>query len=237
MNDGAQIRVQGLHVRYHENEIIHGLDFSVNPGQFVAIVGKSGSGKSTLLHALARFIPSEGEIQMPGDVGMVFQNYAVYPWLTVRGNLAFGLHAASARQRESVVSRLLDLTGLAAEAGKYPGQISGGQAQRVALGRALAPDPAVILMDEPFGALDMFTREKMQTWLLDIWGKENKTVLFVTHNIEEALFLSDRVIVFGRGEILCEYSVPFGRPRTEKLKFTVDFVNLKRGIVESMERA
>jgi NitT/TauT family transport system ATP-binding protein len=237
MNDGAHIRVRGLRVRYHETEVIHGLEFSVDPGQFVAIVGKSGSGKSTLLHALAGFIPSEGEVQMPADLGMVFQNYAVYPWLTVRDNLAFGLHGASAERRASAVSRLLDLTGLTVEAGKYPAQISGGQAQRVALGRALAPDPAVILMDEPFGALDTYTREKMQTWLLDIWGKENKTVLFVTHNIEEALFLSDRVLVFGRGEILREYPVPFARPRTEKLKFTGEFVNLKRDIVETIERA
>lgn len=237
MNDGVHIRVRGLRVRYRETEIIHGLEFSVNPGQFVAIVGKSGSGKSTLLHALAGFIPSDGEIQMPGDLGMVFQNYAVYPWLTVRDNLAFGLHGACAANREDAVSRLLNLTGLTMEAGKYPAQISGGQTQRVALGRALARDPAVILMDEPFGALDTYTREKMQTWLLDIWGKENKTVLFVTHNIEEALFLSDRVFVFGRGEILCEYLVPFTRPRTEKLKFAGEFVNLKRDIVEKIESA
>lgn len=237
MTGDAHIRVRGLRVRYRENEVIHGLDFLADPGQFVAIVGKSGSGKSTLLHALAGFIPSEGEIQMPRDLGMVFQNYAVFPWLTVRGNLAFGLRSASAPQRHEAVARLLEMTGLMAQAGKYPAQISGGQAQRVALGRALAPDPEVILMDEPFGALDTYTREKMQTWLLDIWGREHKTVLFVTHNIEEALFLSDRVLVFGQGVILSEYAVPFGRPRAESLKFMAPFVELKRKIVEIIDRA
>ncbi|HXJ96378.1 MAG TPA: ABC transporter ATP-binding protein [Terriglobia bacterium] len=237
MIDGVHIQVEGLRVRYGEKEVIHDLSFSADRGEFVAIVGKSGSGKSTLLHALAGFIESQGKILMPGDVGMVFQNYAVFPWLTVRGNLAFGLHGSNAHQRDEIVARLLEMTGLAEEAKKYPAQISGGQAQRVALGRALATDPEVILMDEPFGALDMYTREKMQSWLLDIWEKEHKTVLFVTHNIEEALFLSDRVLVFGQGKILREYPVSLPRPRVESLKFEGNFIELKRQIVETMERA
>jgi len=233
--EGAQIQVRGLRVRYGQNEVIHGVDLQANDGEFVAIVGKSGCGKSTLLHALAGFIEREGEVQIPENVGVVFQNYAVFPWLTVRGNMNFGLHAMNATEQEGVVERLLEMTGLSADAAKYPAQLSGGQAQRVALGRALAPDPDVLLMDEPFGALDMYTREKMQGWLLDIWEKQSKTVLFVTHNIEEAIFLADRVLVFGNGRILAEFCVPFGRPRTDKLKFITGFIELKKQIVDTME--
>ena len=166
---------------------------------------------------------------------MVFQNYAVYPWLTVKANLAFGLGSRHVKERELLVNRVLEMLGLASEARKYPAQLSGGQAQRVALGRAIAPDPALILMDEPFGALDLYTRERMQTWLLDIWEKEHKTVLFVTHSIEEAIFLADRVVVLGRGIILGQFPVPLSRPRTAELKFDAPFVELKRQIVETME--
>ncbi len=236
MTVGAQIQVRGLRVRYGADEIIHGVDFSVKEGQFVSIVGKSGCGKSTLLHAVAGFIASEGEIQIPQNAGVVFQSYAVFPWLTVKGNLAFGLHATNGANREALVARLLEMTGLSASGAKYPAQLSGGQAQRVALARAIAPDPEVLLMDEPFGALDMYTREKMQSWLLDIWGKERKTVLFITHNIEEAIYLSDRVIVFGPGRILGELQVPFDRPRRDELKFTAAFIETKKRIVETMER-
>jgi NitT/TauT family transport system ATP-binding protein len=235
MTDCAQIQVRGLRVRYGEDEIIHGVDFCANDGEFVSIVGKSGCGKSTLLYALAGFIEREGEVRIPKDLGVVFQNYAVFPWLTVRGNITFGLHALNGPQREDLVVRLLDMTGLSADMAKYPTQLSGGQAQRVALGRAIAPDPEVLLMDEPFGALDMYTREKMQSWLLDIWEKQRKTVLFITHNIEEAIFLSDRIIVLGPGRILGEFRVSFGRPRADKLKFMTGFIELKKQIVETME--
>jgi NitT/TauT family transport system ATP-binding protein len=185
---------------------------------------------------LAGFIKRNGEIKMPSEVGMVFQNYAVFPWLTVKGNIAFGLDALDGQHRESVLAQSLEMIGLGSDAHKYPFQLSGGQAQRVALARALAPDPEVIFMDEPFGALDMFTRERMQTWLLDIWGKSHKTVLFVTHNLEEAVFLSDRVIVLGQGDILGEFAIPFDRPRAEQLKFIPAFVDLKKQILERMEQ-
>jgi NitT/TauT family transport system ATP-binding protein len=235
MNDEAHISVCGLRVKYGELEVLHGIDFHVKPGEFVSIVGKSGCGKSTLLHALAGFIAKEGSIQIPSDLGVVFQNYAVFPWLTVKGNIAFGVGSTDSKQRREIVSHHLDMVGLAADANKYPFQLSGGQAQRVALARALAANPAVILMDEPFGALDMFTREKMQRWLLDIWEGNHKTVLFVTHNIEEALFLSDRLIVFGQGEILADFQMPFGRPRNEDIKFAAPFIELKRQILAKME--
>lgn len=236
MNNGAHISVDGLRVKYGDMEVLHGVDFQVKRGEFVSIVGKSGCGKSSLLHALAGFIEFTGDVKMPAEIGMVFQNYAVFPWLTVRGNIAFGLDGLDAQQRHRVVEQSLEMVGLSNHAKKFPFQLSGGQAQRVALARALAPDPEVIFMDEPFGALDTFTRERMQTWLLDIWAKAGKTILFVTHNLEEAVFLSDRVIVFGQGDILGEFSVPFSRPRTERLKFTQPFADLKEQILELMEK-
>jgi ABC-type nitrate/sulfonate/bicarbonate transport system ATPase subunit len=189
MTKHTHIQVRGLHVHYGENEVLNGIDFTVDRGEFMSIVGKSGCGKSTLLHALAGFIEKDGEVKIPSDLGMVFQNYAVFPWLTVRGNIAFGLHEINGQQRENLVVRHLEMVGLSADAHKYPAQLSGGQTQRVALARALAPNPEIIFMDEPFGALDMYTREKMQTWLLHIWENNHKTVLFVTHNIEESIFL------------------------------------------------
>lgn len=229
------IQVKGLHVRYGNNEIIHGIDFNVKRGEFVSIVGKSGCGKSTLLHALAGFIEKEGQIQIPRDIGMIFQNYEVFPWLTVKGNIGFGLHEVNSKKKEEILVQHLNMTGLSNDAEKYPFQLSGGQAQRVALARALAPNPELIFMDEPFGALDMYTREKMQTWLLDIWEKNHKTVVFVTHNIEEAIFLSDKVVVFGQGCIVGEFEIPFSRPRVEPIKFTTQFVELKKRILERIE--
>ncbi len=236
MSGSKHIVVCGLRVSYGQQEILHGIDLEVSEGEFVSVVGKSGCGKSTFLYALARFIPCRGEVRMPASFGMVFQNYAVFPWLTVRGNIAFGLGKSHSGERDKDVSSMLDMLGLSAEAASYPAQLSGGEAQRVALGRAIAANPEVILMDEPFGALDLYTREKMQTWLLEIWGKQHKTVLFVTHSIEEAIFLSDRIVVLGSGVTLGQYSVPFARPRQENLKFTGSFMDLKQEIVTRMEQ-
>lgn len=235
--DHSHIQVSGLRVRYDGNEILHGLDFKIDRGEFVSIVGASGCGKSTLLHALAGFIHKEGAIRISEDVGMVFQNYAVFPWLTVRGNIAFGLNGIGKQKKNALIERLVNMIGLGIDANKYPSQLSGGQVQRVALARALATDPEVILMDEPFGALDMYTREKMQTWLLNVWETDHKTVLFVTHNIEEAIFLSDRVIVLGQGIILGEFLIPFDRPRLEEIKFSTAFVELKRQLLERMQQS
>jgi NitT/TauT family transport system ATP-binding protein len=233
--ESAHISVRDLRVRYGGALVLRGIDFEVRRGEFVAVVGKSGFGKSTLLYALAGFIERDGDVTIPPNIGFVFQSYAVFPWLTVRANVKFGLHGLGRGSTDCVVNRFLDIVGLSGDAAKYPSQLSGGQAQRVALARALAPDPEVILMDEPFGALDFYTRERMQSLLLEIWDRTRKTVVFVTHNIEEALFLADRVIVMGKGTKQGEYVVPFGRPRTEEVRFTPAFVTLRRQILEGME--
>jgi len=231
----AHIVARGLRVGYDGQEVIHGISFAIKQGEFVSIIGQSGCGKSSLLHALAGFIEKSGDLRVPCDIGMVFQNYAVFPWLTVRGNIAFGLGNCRAGAREDIILKHLEMIRLEHAANKYPFQLSGGQVQRVALARALAPDPDAIFMDEPFGALDMFTRERMQKWLLGVWEKESKTVLFVTHNIEEAIFLSDRIIVLGNGVILGEFPIHLERPRGEEVKFAREFTELKRNIRLSME--
>lgn len=235
MTNNCHIEVRDLKVSYEDLEVIQGISFEVRRGEFVSIIGKTGCGKSSLLHALAGFIDKKGEITVSGNAGIVFQAYAIFPWLTVEQNIAFGLGKFSNVRRTELVSQHLEMTGLMNEASKYPFQLSGGQSQRVALARALAPNPDVILMDEPFGALDEFTREKMQAWLLDIWEKTHKTVVFVTHNLEEAIFLSDRVMALGHGKILGEFAVPFERPREEKVKFSGEFVTLKEKMLEMLE--
>jgi NitT/TauT family transport system ATP-binding protein len=182
------------------------VDLDVAEREFVCILGPSGCGKSTLLNLVAGFLrPSAGEIRVNGrpvtgpgaDRGVVFQEYVLFPWLTVTGNVEFGLRLSGvpADERRRTVRRYLELVGLAAHAAKYPVQLSGGMKQRVAIARALANNPSIILMDEPFGALDAQTREVLQDELGRIQRVEHKTVLFVTHSIREAVYLADRVVV------------------------------------------
>ncbi|MCI0563178.1 MAG: ABC transporter ATP-binding protein [Nitrososphaera sp.] len=235
MSENVIIEVNNLRAGYDGVTVLHDINFRVFDGEFVSLIGKSGSGKSTLLLALAGFIKSDGLRHVPSELGMVFQNYAVFPWFTVRENITLGLGHLEQKERRETVAHYLSLVGLDEHGDKYPTQLSGGQAQRVAFARALAPNPSVIFMDEPFGALDIFTRDKMQDWLNEIWEKENKTVLFVTHNIEEAIFLSDRILIVGHGALLGEVSPPFARPRTGDIKYSTQFMELKRKVAEQLE--
>lgn len=230
--DSALIAVRDLRVRYDDTEVLHGVDLDVREGEFVSIVGRSGCGKSTLMLAIAGFIARQGVVRFPHEFGVVFQHYAVFPWMTVRDNVAFGLGHLPRERRDAVVDEHLGLVGLREHARKYPSQLSGGQAQRVALARALAPDPKVILLDEPFGALDTFTRNVMQQWLSDLWLRRQRTALFVSHNIEEALFLSDRVLLMEAGRIACDLRLEFARPRGTDLAYSPEFVALRRSISE-----
>ncbi len=199
------------------------VDLTVAPGEFVSIVGPSGCGKSTLLYVLGGFLPADGAalidgvpVTAPGaDRGIVFQEYALFPWLTVRDNINYGLDMKGMRraERDALADRYIAMIGLDGFENRYPRELSGGMKQRVALARTLAYEPEILLLDEPFGALDAQTREIMQDELLRIWQAMRKTVLMVTHDVTEAVYLSQRVCVMsGRpGRIVGEFTVDVDR--------------------------
>ena len=207
-------------------EALRGADLVVKKGEFVCLIGASGCGKSTLLRIVAGFEkPTSGQALMwdkpvtgpAPDRGMVFQDYGLFPWLTVRQNIAFGPASRGLPKAEvrDTVERFVTMIGLTRFADAWPHQLSGGMKQRVAIARVLANDAEMVLMDEPFGALDAMTRERLQDELLDIWQRTKLTVLFVTHSIEEAIFLADRVVVMepGPGRIASEHRIDLPRPR------------------------
>ncbi len=223
---------------------IERLSLDVADREIVSIVGPSGCGKSTLLRLIAGLVrPSSGEIRLDGrlvtepgaDRGMVFQSYTLFPWLTVQGNVEFGprIRGASDQDCREVAARYIQIVGLAGFERAYPKELSGGMMQRVAIARALANDPEVLLMDEPFGALDAQTRSFMQELLLDIWQKTPKTILFVTHDIDEALFLGDRVYVMTArpGRFRAEVALDLPRPRTLEVTTSEAFVQCKRRVL------
>jgi NitT/TauT family transport system ATP-binding protein len=201
-------------------------NLSIRQGEFITLIGASGCGKSTLLRIIAGFEkPSSGEALMWGKPisepepqrGMVFQDYALFPWLSVRDNIAFGpvSRGVPKAQARETVERFVEMVGLGRFADAYPHQLSGGMRQRVAIARVLANEAEVVLMDEPFGALDAMTRERLQEELLEIWARTKLTVVFVTHAIEEAIFLADRVVVMtpGPGRIESDNPMTLARPR------------------------
>jgi NitT/TauT family transport system ATP-binding protein len=205
--------------------------FAVREGEFVTLIGPSGCGKSTLLHIMGGFIPAEAgairvygqQVNGPGpDRGMMFQEFALFPWKTVAGNVAWGLEAQGYDKARiaQTVDRYLAMIGLTDFRNHYPAELSGGMKQRVALARVLAFDPKVLLMDEPFGALDAQTRETMQEEVTRLWERTKKTIVFVTHDIEEAVFLGDRVVVLSArpGRIREEVKIDLPRPRTLEIK-------------------
>ena len=214
---------------------------------FITILGPSGCGKSTLLRIVAGLdVPSAGEVLLDGqrvagpgaDRGMVFQSYTLFPWLTVQQNVCFGLRErgmARAEQAE-IAASFIHKVGLRGFEQHFPKQLSGGMQQRVAIARALANGPRMLLMDEPFGALDHQTREQMQELLLGIWEAERKTVLFVTHDIDEAVFMGSRVVVMSArpGRIKLDRAVPLDHPRHYSIKTTPEFSALKAELTEQV---
>ncbi len=213
----------------------------IPPGQFVCILGPSGCGKSTLLNAVAGYVkPTVGQVLVDGtpvdapgpDRGMVFQQYSLFPWKTVRENVAFGPRILGRYDPspEATADTLLEMVGLAKFANRYPAELSGGMQQRVGIARALANYPRVLLMDEPFGALDSQTRHVMQENLLKIWAEFRITVLFVTHDIDEAVFLGDRVLVMSAspGTIIADITIDLPRPREPELAVDERFMALRR---------
>lgn len=240
----GQINVAGLSIHLGEQasrfEAVQGLDCRIEAGEFVCILGPSGCGKSTLLGALAGHLqPSAGELRVDGaevsgpspERGMVFQQHTLFPWRSVRDNIAFGLkmQGIGKQERHAAADEMIRLVGLEGFAERWPDQLSGGMQQRVEIARVLINRPRLLLMDEPFGALDALTRLKMQELLLEVWTRIRTTVVFVTHDIDEALFLADRILVMSPrpGRFIEELRLDFPRPRQAELLASPAFAQLK----------
>ena len=218
-------------------------DLAIADGEFVSIVGPSGCGKSTLIYVVGGFLPAEGEVLVDGraitgpgtERGVVFQEYALFPWLTVRGNIAYGLdrQGVPAAERNATVERLIGVIGLQGFEDRFPRELSGGMKQRVAIARTLACEPAILLLDEPFGALDAQTREIMQDELLRLWLESRKTVLMVTHDVTEAVYVSNRICVMSArpGRLIEEFRIELDRAKPREEIFLSDAFNRVRNQV------
>ena len=225
---------------------LEGLNLAVNDGEFLALLGPVGCGKTTLLRMFAGFLrPTQGTVRCAGATidgpgwqkGYVLQEESIFPWMTVRENLEFGLLAKGAdpAARRAASDELIRLIGLSAFEGTYPKELSAGMSKMVEVARVLATDPSILLLDEPFGALDSQTRARLQDALSRLWEQRRKTVLFVTHDAEEALYLADRIVVLTQrpGRIKAQFAVQIPRPRSFETRFSPEFVALKRQVLEA----
>ena len=237
----GSIDIRKLHIERGGVTALQDVSLSARPGEFICVLGPSGCGKSTLLDALAGHLrPDAGSVHVDGqpvtgphpDRGMVFQQHTLFPWKKVLDNVAFGLKMKGVprTERRERALELLQLVGLEGFENSYPSQLSGGMQQRVEIARVLINHPRVMLMDEPFGALDAQTRLKMQELLLDVWARIRTTIVFITHDIDEALFLADRIVVMSPrpGRIIEEITLDFPRPRHSGLVTSLEFMRLKR---------
>ncbi len=245
--DGKQVEaLRGVNLDVIDEFAYDGRDI----GEFRVLLGPSGCGKSTILRLIAGLdFPTSGEVLVNGkrvtgpgpDRGMVFQKYTSFAWLTVAGNIEYGLKlkGVAEGERRDIVAHLVQATGLAGFENAYPHTLSGGMQQRVAIARSLAVRPSVLLMDEPFGALDAQTRSGMQDLLMRMWDESASTVLFVTHDVAEAVYLADHLYVVSArpGHIVDEIAIPFGRPRDENLKEQPQFRELENLALASLRRA
>lgn len=245
----TEIEINNVRKVYDPDVVaVDGIDATIESGEFVSILGPSGCGKSTLLFTIGGFLQAtdgaitvdEETVASPGpDRGMVFQDSVLYPWLTVEENIGWGLkvQGVSQDERQASVQEFIDMIGLDGFEKSYPSELSGGMQQRAAMARVLVCNPDVLLMDEPFGALDAQTREVMQNELLDIWERTGQTCVFVTHSIDEALFLSDRVLVLTArpAEVKLEVDLSeFGRPRDDSLKQSEQFQRKRQQVWETL---
>ena len=244
-----EIELRNVHYQYDGTDrqvlALHDVSLAVEASEFLCLVGQSGCGKTTLLNLVAGFLaPSAGDILIGGkrvtgkgfDRGIVFQDFAqLFPWRTARKNVEFGLEMKGVPrdQRGEVAMNFLRLVGLEKFANAFPHELSGGMQQRVAIARALAYNPTVLLMDEPFAALDALTRDEMQRFLVDVWRETKKTVLYVTHNVAEAVYLADRVLIFSPhpGTVKAEVRITLPRPRDP---LSVAFLESQRTIVSHL---
>ena len=244
-----ELLVQNLSKQFGDKTVLEDINFSMQSGEFVTFVGSSGCGKSTLLRLIAGLDqPSSGRILVDGspvegpgpDRGMVFQKYSLYPWLNAADNVAFGMRlqgmtSADVRDRTAY---FLEVVGLQDAATKLPRELSGGMQQRVAIARALATNPSVLLLDEPFGALDLQIRETMQDFLLKLWQRTGLTVLLITHDVEEALVLAQRVHVLAPnpGRIIRSLDVTLNKSDLDQLRLSSDFLQLRRSLATSLRQ-
>ncbi len=248
-NRAVVLEVDGLGRKFDsakgEVTALHDINLEVRSREFVSVIGPSGCGKSTFIKILAGLdTPSSGAARIDGtpidgpgaERGMVFQGYTLFPWLSVKRNVMFGMRMKGVKRKSAEQQALewLEVVGLEKFADHYPAQLSGGMKQRVAIARALANEPRILLMDEPFGALDAQTRAAMQSHLLRVWEKVDVTVLFITHDLDEAVYLSDRIVVLGAhpGRILEVIDVPVDRPRDPEQFLTGHFLATKRRLEE-----
>ena len=249
----TKLAIDGLTKRYRRGDketlALSNVSLQVEDGEFVAIVGPSGCGKTTMLNIIAGLLPySEGSVKIDGnkvtgpgtDRAVVFQHASLLPWRTIAGNVRYGMEMQKRFDAATMTSRVetfIKMVGLTGFDKHFPGELSGGMQQRVNLARALAADPVVLLMDEPFAALDAQTREFMQAELLKIWAQARKTVLFITHQINEAVYLADRVVVMGPrpGRVKDVFTIPFPRPRTLSLKRDPKFLEIEDAIWQLVE--
>ena len=247
VNDKVKVKIDNVvkkfNTRKGEVTALNGVNLDIKENEFICVVGPSGCGKSTLLSIIAGLAePTDGMVYVDGekvegpgkDRGVVFQQYALFPWLTVRKNVEFGLKLQGKSKEEcrEIAEHYLKMVDLLQFADSYPKELSGGMKQRVAIARAYAVNPKVLLMDEPFGALDAQTRTQLQSELLETWEKEQKTCFFITHDVEEAIILAQRVIVMsarpGRIKDIIDINIPY--PRTQEVKMTKEFLELKNKI-------
>ncbi|MEL6644189.1 MAG: ABC transporter ATP-binding protein [Pseudomonadota bacterium] len=248
----GQIKVDEVSITFGTGKDAHlaveTTSIDIKAGEFVCILGPSGCGKSTLLNAIAGYVnPTTGTVSVddvtvekPGpDRGMVFQQYSLLPWKTVYENVAFGPKMAGHSRTEagSTANTFLELVGLKKFGSRYPAELSGGMQQRVGIARALANYPSVLLMDEPFGALDAQTRLMMQESLLDIWNKFGTTVVFVTHDVDEAVFLADRVLIMSAapGRIIEDVKIDLPRPRSTDLASTPEYIKARQFCLDTIK--
>jgi NitT/TauT family transport system ATP-binding protein len=255
MNGNARLQIEHVSKRYWREKLdrevvaLSDVSVSVADGEFLAIVGPSGCGKTTLLNIVAGLLPyEEGLVSISGkrvegpgiDRSVVFQHSSLLPWRSIAGNVRYGMELQRRFDKKTMnerTDRFIKMVGLVGFERHYPSELSGGMQQRVNLARALACDPEVLLMDEPFAALDAQTREFMQAELLKIWSEARKTVLFITHQINEAVYLADRVVVMSPrpGRIKDVFRIPFGRPRDLSLKRDPKFLEIEDAIWQLVE--
>ena len=244
-----ELLVQNLSKSFGDKTVLEDINFSMQSGEFVTFVGSSGCGKSTLLRLIAGLDQqSSGIINVNGapvegpgpDRGMVFQKYSLYPWLNAADNVAFGmrLQGMTSTDVRDRTAYFLEVVGLQDAATKLPRELSGGMQQRVAIARALATNPSVLLLDEPFGALDLQIRETMQDFLLKLWERTGLTVLLITHDVEEALVLAQRVHVLAPnpGRIICSLDVILNKSDLDQLRLSSDFLQLRRSLANSLRQ-